>query len=438
MAKHFKRPYNYHNSSFNLKTSLTIGVIDLEGEIIKFYRERQNLTQAQLGEGICTTTHVSTIERGKTAYSSEIISLFSERLSIDIEKEIDKLGKVEKLLDQWHQAIIMRRIDEMEQLKQQLEKITLVESPYYAAHYQLLKARYLIICGKGAAAFEIIEKVKKTQSNLTPYENNLLWHIYGIYYISDRTNLKSNTIPIQYLKKISIEAYGNKEYYYHLAIGYHLIGSYIMAYFFAEKALRYFKETNNYAQAINAENVMLLQMSRDMSVDFNDLVERYESLIHNSEILGLIDKKVLLLNNLGFEYFNKGDYESSKQCYEQALHLGDPGSSSYLLHLCNYIDACLESRKYDKKQIVKRIKDGLSLAKKLNSKHFSILFQLMKLKAENNDMKYFQFLEEKALPYFSSIEHIVYYNRYGKLLFNRYVETNQYMKATKLFEHQLS
>ncbi|HLR68979.1 MAG TPA: helix-turn-helix transcriptional regulator, partial [Virgibacillus sp.] len=62
----------------------------MEGEIIKFYREKQNLTQAQLGEGICTTTHVSKIERGKTSYSNEIITLFSKRLSIDIQQEIDK------------------------------------------------------------------------------------------------------------------------------------------------------------------------------------------------------------------------------------------------------------------------------------------------------------------------------------------------------------
>lgn len=46
------------------------------GEIIKVFRERNGITQAQLGEGICTTTHVSKIENGKTAYSPEIITLF--------------------------------------------------------------------------------------------------------------------------------------------------------------------------------------------------------------------------------------------------------------------------------------------------------------------------------------------------------------------------
>ncbi|MGA5690182.1 hypothetical protein [Cytobacillus pseudoceanisediminis] len=34
-----------------------------EGKIIKFYREKTKLTQQQLGEGICSDTHVSKIEK---------------------------------------------------------------------------------------------------------------------------------------------------------------------------------------------------------------------------------------------------------------------------------------------------------------------------------------------------------------------------------------
>src|SRR5699024_12334203 len=131
------------------------------------------------------------------------------------------------------------------------------------------------------------------------YMNNLLIDKYVVYYINNNAKVdnESNSMPIHYLKKVNMEQYCNKEYYYHLAIDYHFIGSYIMAYFFAEKALHFFKETNNYAQSINAESVMLLQMSRDTSVDFDELVNRYKSLIHNSEILGLNDKRSLLLNN---------------------------------------------------------------------------------------------------------------------------------------------
>src|SRR5690625_6889091 len=126
-------------------------------------------------------------------------------------------------------------------------------------------------------------------------------------------------MPIQYLKKVIMSQYCINEFYYHLSISYHFIVSYIMAYFFAEKALHFFKETNNYAQSINAESVMLLQMSRDTSVDFDELVNRYKILIYNSEILVLNDRRSLILINLGFETFNKGEYILSKKFYNQAL-----------------------------------------------------------------------------------------------------------------------
>ncbi|MFC0302149.1 helix-turn-helix domain-containing protein [Virgibacillus soli] len=411
----------------------------VEGEIIKFYREKQNMTQAQLGEGICTTTHVSKIERGKTAYSDEIIAMFSERLSIDIKKEIASLGEIDKLLQEWHSAIIMGRTEMIEQIKHDLASITLIQSTYFAAHYRLLQARYYIIHEKWKSAFTILEDIRKSHVNLTAYERNLLFHIYGIYYIGNRVNVKQegNQKPLQYLKKVNMDEYGNREYYYHLATGYHLVGSRIMAYFYAEKALHYFQETNNYGRALNAESVMLLQMSQDASVDFNELTERYTNLIHNSDTLGLKDKKALFLNNLGFEYFNTGNFTLAKKYYYEALLLDDPNSTSYLLHLCNYVDACLEGNLSRKGILLKKIREGLSRAKKLNSMHFIVLFQLMKLKAEGNDIAYYKFIEEKALPHFSAINHVIYHKRYGKLLFHYYVETSQYMKATTVLADQL-
>ncbi|WP_226676515.1 helix-turn-helix domain-containing protein [Rossellomorea aquimaris] len=101
------------------------------GEIIRFYREKAGLTQSQLGEGICTTTHVSKIERGKTAFSDEIISLFSERLGIDIHKESDSFQQVERQLHLWHNSIIMRRMNLVEKIKTELESSSFLESSKY-------------------------------------------------------------------------------------------------------------------------------------------------------------------------------------------------------------------------------------------------------------------------------------------------------------------
>ncbi|NQD68786.1 helix-turn-helix transcriptional regulator, partial [Bacillus haikouensis] len=71
------------------------------GILIKFYREKNELTQEELGKGICSVTHISKIERGNTQYSPEITQLLSKKLGIDLEKEMQALQKFERLLDQW-------------------------------------------------------------------------------------------------------------------------------------------------------------------------------------------------------------------------------------------------------------------------------------------------------------------------------------------------
>ncbi|PET49840.1 transcriptional regulator, partial [Bacillus sp. AFS001701] len=65
-----------------------------EGKIIKYYREKSQMTQEQLGKGICSSTHISKIERSQTEYAHEIIALLSDRLGIKIENEISKLKNI--------------------------------------------------------------------------------------------------------------------------------------------------------------------------------------------------------------------------------------------------------------------------------------------------------------------------------------------------------
>ena len=94
-----------------------------KGKIIKFYRQKAKLTQEQLGYGICSNTHVSKIEQGKTDYSSEITSLFSKRLGINIEEELMRYKNIKRLLHSWHDAMIRQRDEEIETIKNELEKI---------------------------------------------------------------------------------------------------------------------------------------------------------------------------------------------------------------------------------------------------------------------------------------------------------------------------
>ncbi|WGG45284.1 helix-turn-helix transcriptional regulator [Rossellomorea sp. DA94] len=399
------------------------------GEIIRFYREKAGMTQSELGEGICTTTHVSKIERGKTAYSNEIISLFSERLGIDIHHEIETILHLEKQLHLWHNSIIMRRMNLVEKIKSQLEKSAFLESSKYSTYYHLLRARYYILHQKADAASSILDSIKP--GNLPAFETNLFYHVQGIININ-RNSDENQQKAINALQKINMNDYQNLEYYYHVSIAYHCVGNRVMAYFYAEKALGYFKETNNYLGSIKAESLMLLQLSGDQHMDAHHLAERYQNLIEDCDSLGFLEQKGMLLNNLGYEYYNRGDFSRASRSFKEALKLAEKGSLTYLRRLCNYTDACMEGKLCTDKQLEKHIHLGLQLSKSSKSTLFLKLFELFSLQLKHLRDEYMSFLENEALPHFLETNNLLLIERYGNVLYEHYVESDQLDKAILL------
>lgn len=404
----------------------------LQGEIIKFYREQANLTQAQLSDGICTTTHISKIERGKTAYSEDLITLFSERLEIDIQQEIKRISQIEKLLKKWLNAFVEEDDTLIEQLKIELETIPFIYSTHYTHHYHLLLARYFIYKKQYSKANTQIQLVESQIEVLTSFEKNLYYHTKGIYYISDKVALyrDGQHLPMMYLQKVDIGEYGQKEYLHHLAVACHLMGASTLAYKYADHALRYFQETYNYKKSILAEAIILLQVSQEKHMHFADIILSYHQLIDRCESLGLQFEKLLLMNNLGFEYFNRAQYHSAAEWYEQVLIEGDEWSPNYLKYLSNYVDSCLEGKIGERRKVIHAIKKGFILSKKHKSKHYTIIFSLLELKAKGNYDAYFHYLEDIAVPYFEKSHHTIYLKRYRKVLYDYYVQHQKYRQAS--------
>lgn len=406
----------------------------LEGEIIKFYRQKTGLTQEQLGKGICTLSYVSKIERGQSSCSAEIIELLSERLQIDIKEEIGRLENMENHLHRWHKAIIMRKMKEIEETYNDLEKIPTIVFSKYAVLYKLLKARYFILKEDFEKTFTILQHVQKEYPTFSPFEKNLLYHVWGIYYICNCITSKNENHQkaIKILRKINKDEYGNLEYHYDLALAYHCIDSKIMAYACAEKALRYFRETNNSTMAIATESMMLLQIGSDMHFDLEELTESYQNLIYHSELLNAHDRKGMLLNNLGFEYFKRKDYVNAHQYYKEALCLTNKSSVTYMNRLYNCVESSLEGKLQRKNVILKKAQEGILLSKKFKNRFYQIIYKLLIFRIDNNLEQYYNFIEKDALPYFQLNEHTLFINKYAKELYDYYVEKEHHEKVAQI------
>ncbi|WP_436373380.1 helix-turn-helix domain-containing protein [Cytobacillus sp. BC1816] len=398
-----------------------------EGKIIKFYREKAKLTQQQLGEGICSDTHVSKIERGMTDYSRQITSLFSKRLGINIEEEVKRYKNIKKLLNHWHDAIIKELFDEAKKIKDELEKEPLLQITDYQILFELLKARYYLMHNNLEQADIIIKVIQIKNKKLPPYESNLLKHLLGISYLSKQDMIKAVNI----LKTINPEDYKNPEYYLNLSTSYLAVNSKIMAYYYAEKSLQYFIKTNNILKMIDAEMIMLMTRESEGHRDFQKIVEQYKALIHTCEQCKASDKKARLLHNLAFEHYSRHKYEDASRMYQQSMVLKKK-SAVYLTSLEGFIRSCFEGNLLSEHELITLCRDGLSVAREINQYLYLISFKLLLYLINNQQSEYFSYLSSDALPYLKKCGYVTLVQRYEKELFNYYLESDEKGKALEL------
>lgn len=142
------------------------------------------MTQAQLGKGICSVTHVSKIERGLTQCSKEIINLICERLNIDLQKELEQYDRLKKKLNEWLEVMVKQQMADIELLKQEIEDNTFVHISEAHHFYRILVARYFLIKGDVEKGKDILKSCQAHRNELDRYEKNLLEHTLGIYYLT--------------------------------------------------------------------------------------------------------------------------------------------------------------------------------------------------------------------------------------------------------------
>ncbi|MFD2612409.1 helix-turn-helix domain-containing protein [Paenibacillus gansuensis] len=399
-----------------------------EGKIIKYYREKAGLTQSQLGEGICSDTHISKIERGLTDYSPEITRLLSQRLGIDIPQELCRAIQIKQRLLRWQETIVMHQMNEMDEIHHELKHMTLLRISDYKMMYQLLLARYELMRNNPDSAYRIMKELQKLQSTLPPYENNLLKHVWGLYYLSKQDYVQA----ISTLNQITELDYPNPEYFYHLAVAYHMVQSQIMCYYYAEKSLKYFKEMNYFLRGIDAEMLMLIQLKDEENLEFRDSIERFHNLLQSCDMCHAPDRKAKVLHNLAYEYYRRKEYESASRYYQQSMELKNKLTGPYLLSLEGYIRSSLEGNLIPREDLSPLISDGLSIATKLKESLYIVLFNLLKHFIQDEEEAYHEYLQHKALPMYRQQGYTYLVIRSEKELFSYYVNRNQLAQALEI------
>ncbi|PUB10640.1 helix-turn-helix domain-containing protein [Paenisporosarcina sp. OV554] len=399
-----------------------------EGKIIKFYRKKAKLTQEQLGKGVCSVTHISKIERGLTEYSPEITILLSKRLKINIEKELANLTNLKIKLDYWHEVIISQNMQEALRIYKELANNKLFEISEHIIYYDLLKAKYYLRQGDTKKAQKLIEQIQLNPNNLSVYETNLFKHILGLYYMSIDEHIKS----IDIFNSIDYKNYSNPSVYYDLGAAYHNVHSPVLAYYYAEKALNYFKTTNHFLRIIDTENFMLIQVESDQYRNFKNTIEQYENLIKLCDLCNASDKKAKVLHNFAYEHLRRKKYQIAGRLYKESMELKDNKSTLYLLSLEGYISSGFKGKFLPKEELLRLVNEGMTIATENNEALYKVIFTLHQFSILQQEESYYSYLINNVLPYFKSHGYTMIAQSYDRDLYNYYIRIGNMEKALEI------
>lgn len=399
--------------------------IMLEGKIIKFYREQQEMKQKDLGEGICSSTHISKIERGLTEVSDETILLLSQRLGIDMEGEVSNYRRVESLLKDWHDAIVKKLQIKADSIKRQLDGINLLHIQDFYRSYTLVLTRYYLSVGEFASAQALIEEMD-VWTGLSNYEENMLLHIKGIFHLTVKYDYVS---AISFLGQISLEQYSNQEYYYDLAVAYSSLNSRVLAFFNANKALSFFTKIRSFSRIIKAEMLMLIQL--EQSEDYRFLSSEYHRLIDMTEDYGLDSQKAMLHHNLGYLNLRHGYFKQAAEYYKKSMDAHNTSEPKYVGSLEGYTNALTKEGKTPKEKLLKLVEEGLLLCRNFSDTTFHHLFTMHYHSIRGEENQYYHYLEKQAFPHFDKMGYVMAKEFYAVKLFDYYMSNNDMANANR-------
>lgn len=403
----------------------------IEGKILKYYREQKGYTQEQLSKGVCSVSHLSKIERGITEYSGEIITILSKQLNLNIQDEVRKFKSFEETLQEWKNAIVMLDTENMQLKRAALDANPLKDISDFQVHYSLLLARHYLVFYEIEKCHKLMENIKKLDNNLSSYESNLYKHVQGIYYFS----IGSYKHSIEVLKKID-PSYSSEEYYYHLAISYHAVNDSTLALYYAQKALHYFQETLNFTRILDTESLIILQLNAQSQFSLNETRQYYNKLIQSAKKIQSEDRLIKLYYNFGQELFRRKHFEEAKEYLDKGFTLLKEEDFYYLTMLDLYIDICYKGSLKSNESLLSDAKRGLKLARKRND-HRYLYFNLHIFLLNEKEDSYYEYVEDKALPYFTHSGNEVLIQHYEVRLFRYYLKSGQNEKAWALSKKKM-
>lgn len=334
------------------------------GSIVKYYRMKNNLTQGELCEGICSISHLSKIESNRYTPHEETADALFGRMNVNWKKEMKIYTNWKDKLDSFILYSVYYDLKSMEKLYKELsEHEAYIQSTDLVNRFELYKLRYYLFKKEIPRATQQVTILKKLQSTFSDYEKGVSKVIYLMYDIfrQDFEKAEERLEGIeQYRERIPHMFEG--ELYYQKAYLLHTKTQYGRSSYFAELAVDHYLKDCNYIRLLHAQLLLAINYTnRDLILQADGL---FKTVLRNAKMMELDELYQGALYNYSELQNRRGLHQSAYELLMELKQLIEPGTDYYqaimihLLHTATEAEINIDEPLRELEVIASRKKDA--------------------------------------------------------------------------------
>ncbi|MFB1082152.1 helix-turn-helix domain-containing protein [Jeotgalibacillus sp. JSM ZJ347] len=319
------------------------------GSIIKYYRTKKGLTQTELAEGICSTSHLSKIETNMYSANEETVGLLLAKLGLQLEDITGDLREVKETLEAFMHAICMHDRESIELLNSELtKKEDYILTSEYVNLYHLYKLRYQLFQWDIEGAEESLKLIQKIKNTFDPIEKNIFLFFKGFYLsMHEKYEEGLETIHEFLNNPLPIGGMWVGEACYILSHHYISLNNNEAALTFSKKAYDVYLAESNFTRQVHSQMILGISYMR-LSL-YNEALTVYKSLLRNTRMF-FKDSLYpgVLINYARCLYLTK-EYKKAEKAAKEAIELSELFSYSYGTSLLIWLESKVKLNDIDKK-----------------------------------------------------------------------------------------
>lgn len=396
------------------------------GSILKYYRLRNGMTQAELAEGICSISHLSKIESNKYKPHQETLEDLFNRMNIEWENELQTYKKYAEKLKTFFNYGIYYDLDSMESLYAELQKDEdYLQSTDLVNKYELYKLRYYLFKGEVSKAKQQMRLIDKLAPTFNDSEQitSVVISIAFYSYIGDNDRLKELFSQIDEDAEVKrFPKLLDGEYYYQRAWVLNKWAQYDKSSYYARSAIEYFQKDCNYIRLMHAQ--MLLAINYTNRDYYFWAEELFLILLRNTRMMKQEALYQHTLYNYSILQTRMENYAAAFEHFVELKNIISPESESYDSVLIYMLHNSIGTEREDPRMIEElrgRVSESNDLYLEMQLKYF----EHMKL----SQQELYDYCEDYMFPFLNKIGSIRESQRMARRLAKYYREKKDFEKV---------